>query len=67
VNSDVPGGFAEASLFTRLMAAHVQDFVPAGSPIDSWADAIAGAAETRRPIALLSAPGFMEDHQILIY
>jgi glutathionylspermidine synthase len=67
VNSDVPGGFAEASLFTRLLAAHVQDFVPAGSPVDDWADAIARAAGSRRPIALLAAPGFMEDHQILIY
>ena len=67
VNSDVPGGFAEASLFTRLMAAHVDDFVPAGSPIDAWADAIARAAGTRCSVALLSAAGFMEDQQILIY
>ena len=65
VNSDVPGGFAEASLFTRL-SAEARGLAPAGDPIAAWADALARAA-CGRLVALLSAPGFLEDHQILIY
>jgi glutathionylspermidine synthase len=66
VNSDVPGGFAEASLFTQLMADRARALVPAGNPVAAWANAIARAARGA-PVALLSAPGFLEDHQILVY
>lgn len=65
-NADVPGGYAEASAFTALMAEHYPDAMPAGDPGAAWARAIARAAHGRE-IALLSAPGFMEDHQVIHY
>jgi glutathionylspermidine synthase len=64
VNSDVPGGFAEASIFTALIAEHGGSAHPVGSPLDRWTEAIARAAATPGAIAVLSAPGFMEDLQI---
>jgi len=69
VNSDVPGGFAEASELTRLFA---DSFGPSmnlavpGDPAAAWADAVAVAAGGA-PVALLSAPGFMEDFQVVSY
>ena len=65
VNSDVPGGFSEASSFSALMANHY-DAVPAGSVASAWLDAITRATQPG-PIALLSAPGYMEDQQIMWY
>jgi hypothetical protein len=65
-NADVPGGYAEASAFTALMAAHCPDAIAAGDPGSAWAIAIARAAEGT-DVALLSAPGFMEDHQVIHY
>lgn len=67
VNSDVPGGFTEASFFTTLMAEHYPFTRMAGNPAAVWADSIAHAAGPRGTVALLSAPGFMEDHQVLGY
>lgn len=64
-NSDVPGGFTEASNFTRMIAAHFPLFAPAGDPLAEWSRAIAHAACQQGLIALLTAPGFMEDHQIM--
>lgn len=64
VNSDVPGGFAEASIFTALVAEHCEPASPAGSPLDRWTEAITRAAVAPGAIAVLSAPGFMEDLQI---
>jgi len=67
VNSDVPGGFTEASFFTGLIAEHFSGAKPAGFPIEHWADAIARSAGVKGRVALLTAPGFMEDHQIMAY
>jgi glutathionylspermidine synthase len=67
VNSDVPGGFTEASFFTRLMAEHFPGAHPAGNPIDRWADALATSAGRAGKVGLLTAPGFMEDHQVVAY
>ena len=39
---------------------------PVGNPIDLWADAIADRASGGK-VGLLTAPGFMEDHQIVAY
>jgi glutathionylspermidine synthase len=66
-NSDVPGGFSEASHFTSLMAEHFPGWQPAGDPASLWSDALANAAGTDGAVALLSAPGFMEDHQIVAF
>jgi glutathionylspermidine synthase len=69
VNSDVPGGFAEASELTRLFADHggaSANLAIPGDPAAAWADAVAAAAGVA-PVALLSAPGFMEDFQVVSY
>ena len=65
-NADVPGGYAEASAFTALMAQHYPETVVTGDPGAAWARAIAHAAESA-DVALLSAPGYMEDHQVIHY
>src|SRR6185369_11870004 len=65
-NADVPGGYAEASAFPALMAPHYHHCVPAGDPGAAWASCIASAAGAEH-VALLSAPGFMEDHQVIRY
>ena len=67
VNSDVPGGFTEASFFTCLIAEYFPEARPSGNPIDRWAEAIADSAGIAGKVALLTAPGFMEDHQIIAY
>jgi glutathionylspermidine synthase len=66
VNADVPGGFSEASEFTRLMSAAFPATSTPGDPARLLAARIAAAAGGR-PIALLAAPGFMEDHQVVSY
>jgi hypothetical protein len=66
VNSDVPGGFSEASYFTEMMAGYFPNLRPTGNPGDAWSDTLA-AATSRGLIALLSAPGYMEDHQVIAY
>jgi glutathionylspermidine synthase len=65
VNSDVPGGYCEASAFTELVARCVPGSRSSGDPGCAWADAIAAAAP--RCVALVSAPGFMEDTQVVAY
>jgi glutathionylspermidine synthase len=66
-NSDVPGGFTEASFFTSLMAEHFPDLRSAGCPGERWARALSAAAGTAGFVALLSAPGYMEDHQVIAF
>jgi hypothetical protein len=66
-NSDVPGGFTEASYFTGLMAQHFPDLRPAGNPGDAWSEALAGVAGSSGAVALLSSPGYMEDHQVTAF
>jgi glutathionylspermidine synthase len=66
-NSDVPGGFTEGSYFTAMMAEHFPNLRPAGNPGSVWADTIAAAAQPDGAIALLSAPGYMEDHQVIAF
>lgn len=63
-NSDVPGGFSEGSFFTAMMAEHFADLRPAGNPGALWADAVCAVAGQGGAVALLSATGYMEDHQV---
>jgi glutathionylspermidine synthase len=65
-NADVPGGYAEASAFTAMMARHCPGAVPPGDPGAAWANAIARTADSA-DVALLSAPGFIEDHEVISY
>jgi hypothetical protein len=43
-NSDVPGGFSEASHFTTMMAEHFPDLQVAGNPGQQWCDALSDVA-----------------------
>lgn len=66
VNSDVPGGFAESSAFAAMVAECSSDAIPAGDPQGDYVDALIASLQDRRgAIALLSAAGFMEDHQVV--
>jgi hypothetical protein len=66
-NSDVPGGFSEASHFTALMADHFPELQIAGDPGETWCDALRTAAGAGGVIALLSATGYLEDHQVVSF
>ncbi|MBI1177439.1 hypothetical protein GC207_08360 [bacterium] len=63
-NSDVPGGFSEASHFTALVAEYFPDLRPAGNPGEVWGKALAATTLQGGVVALLSAAGYMEDHQV---
>lgn len=67
VNSDVPGGYTEASAFTDLVANCVANMRPAGNPAMQWANAMMSAIGGRGHIALLSAVGFLEDQQVTAF
>jgi glutathionylspermidine synthase len=66
VNADVPGGFSEASEFTRLMSEAFPATSAPGNPARLWATRI-GTAAAGQPVALLAAAGFMEDQQVISY
>ena len=66
-NSDVPGGFAEASYFTSMIAEHFPNLRTAGDPGGAWASALASSLGRTRVVGLLSAPGYMEDHQVTAF
>lgn len=66
-NSDVPGGFSEASHFTSMMAEHFPSLQPAGNPCHRWCDALIELIGAGGVVALLSAPGYMEDHQVISF
>jgi glutathionylspermidine synthase len=67
VNSDVPGGFTESSNFTSMVAEHYPGTKATGNPGEAWTKAMLESVDKDAAIALLSAPGFMEDQQIVSY
>jgi glutathionylspermidine synthase len=67
VNSDVPGGFSEASELPALMASYNPGTRPAGSPGAAWAEALAACLRPGHAVALLVAAGFIEDQQVVAY
>lgn len=67
VNSDVPGGFNEASGFTRIMAAHFPGTEPAGDPAGRLADAVARATPPGGTVALVHATAYSDDRQVMVY
>jgi glutathionylspermidine synthase len=67
VNSDVPGGFTESSYFTAMIAKQFPALRAAGDPAEAWLDAVTQTAGGRGVVALLAAPGYMEDQQIMAY
>ena len=67
VNSDVPGGYAEASRFTELVSHCVPETRPPGDPSGELMNLVLSAIGEHGCIALLSAPGFLEDQQVTAF
>ena len=67
VNSDVPGGFNEASGFTRLMAPHIPGAEPPGDPAGQLADAITAAVAPESNVGLIHATAYTDDRQVMVY
>ena len=66
VNSDVPGGFTEASTFTALIAEAVDGTTPTGDPQSAYVDRLANVAKDADDVmVLLAASGFLEDQQVI--
>jgi glutathionylspermidine synthase len=66
-NSDVPGGFNEASGYSRLVAREVSDASPAGDPAGRLADAIAAAVRPGGRVALVHATAYTDDRQVMVF
>lgn len=67
VNSDVPGGFTEASRYTQLMNECCSKTKRAGDPAREWTQAVLKITGRSGCVALLSAPGFLEDQQVTAF
>lgn len=67
VNSDVPGGYTEATSFTQQMADSIPGTQPTGNPTRRFVDALSQRIGENETIALMNAPGHMEDHQVVAY
>lgn len=64
VNSDVPGGFNEASGLSRLVAELVADAAPAGDPVSDYVAALL-ASPGASTVALVHATAYSDDHQVM--
>ncbi len=64
VNTDVPGGFGEAGTLPALFEPYYGNILVPTRPLELWGDAVeAGIA--RGHVALLHAPGHLEDQQVI--
>lgn len=64
VNSDVPGGWREATTLPALFEASYPELGVPESPLAAWSDSIRELAGSGC-VALLSAAGFLEDLQVI--
>lgn len=64
-NTDVPGGFNEASGFTALMAEHYPELATAGDVVELLTDAIAECAPKSGVIAMVHATAYSDDYQVM--
>lgn len=67
VNSDVPGGFIEASAFARLVAPQFQDAAVAGDPADALADELARDGKRDATVGLVHATAYIDDRQVMVF
>ena len=67
VNSDVPGGYIEASGFTRLMGGHHPDTGLPPDPAAALADALRGQLQPGATVALVHATAYTDDRQVMTY
>jgi glutathionylspermidine synthase len=66
VNSDVPGGFIEASGFSAL-AAECLDLGLAGDPSAALVAAVAAATRPGARVALVHATAYTDDRQVMVH
>jgi glutathionylspermidine synthase len=67
VNSDVPGGFTESSRFAELIADGTGAGCPAGDAGHLWMETLVREVPTEGSVVLLSAPGWVEDAQVVAH
>lgn len=67
VNSDVPGGYVEASGFTRLMADCYPQMRLCGDPANALAEAISRRLRPGAMVGLVHASAYTDDRQVMIY
>ena len=65
MNADVPGGFAEASALPALFAPFYDGAAEPPCPLTTWGEAVA-AVVPPGDVALLHAPGHLEDTQVAL-
>jgi hypothetical protein len=66
-NSDVPGGYSEASSFPRAMSAHYPGTRLTADPAGALVGAVGAHVRRGGCVALLAAPGYMEDQQVIAF
>jgi glutathionylspermidine synthase len=66
-NSDVPGGFIEASGFTQRMAEQHEGLQTCGDPAAALAVAVAASTNGERTAALVHATAYTDDVQVMAY
>jgi len=67
VNSDVPGGYNEASGLASLVAEHVRSGVPCGDPAAMIAEAVSRRVLPGAAVALVHATAYTDDRQVMIF
>ena len=67
VNSDVPGGLAEASALPRLAAKYIDSVKPFGDVAQALADAFAARLGRNSRIAFVHATSYADDRQVMEY
>jgi hypothetical protein len=66
-NTDVPGGFNEASGFTKLIAKHYCDTTVSGDPTIEMVRAICKVVPKNGVVALVHATAFSDDRQVMVF
>ena len=66
-NTDVPGGFNEASGFTRLMAQHYGNAAASGDPASEIVRAMSEVVPQNGTVALAHATAFSDDRQVMTF
>jgi len=67
VNSDVPGGFVEASGMTKIMAAHHGDCEIAGDPATAISEAFRSRLPRGSSVGLVHATAYTDDRQAMVF
>lgn len=66
-NTDVPGGFVEASGFSRLVLAHYPGRALSGDPAAALASAVLRAAGPGAAVGMVHATAYTDDRQVMVF